>query len=240
MNSRKAVKRLAREGKISYGEKHLVKRAGTAAEGAAVTEAVTEVEAVKSTGKADRSLVTGEFRRAAKGYGFVRPVGTLASAGRERDIFIPLRKTADASTGDIVKVRVKPQRRGETKTNGAIVEIVERETNQFVGTYQERGGQAYVQIDGNVVAEPVPVGDPGAKNAMEGDKVVIEMIRFPTHLHAGEGVIVEVLGAAARRASIRCPSSANSTCRTASRCTSWTRPACRPSSSTNRSATAWT
>lgn len=188
---RKAVKRLAREGKISYGEKHLVKRAGPSAEAVAVTE----IGEVPATTKADRSLVTGEFRRAAKGYGFVRPVGTPPSAGRECDIFIPLRKTADASTGDVVKVRVKPQHRGETKSNGAIVEVVERETNQFVGMYLERGGQAYVQIDGNVVAEPVPVGDPGAKNAIEGDKVVIEMIRFPTHLHAGEGVIVEVLGA---------------------------------------------
>jgi len=176
---RKAVKRLAREGKIWYGENHLVKRP----------------EAGERTTRTDKPLITGEFRRAAKGYGFVRPIGTPPSAGRELDIFIPLRRTADASTGDIVKVRLKPPRRDETKQNGAIVEIVERETNQFVGTYLERNGQAFVQIDGNIVTEPVPVGDPGAKNAMEGDKVVIEMIRFPTHLHPGEGVIVEVLGA---------------------------------------------
>lgn len=179
---RKAVKRLAREGKIVYGESHLVKRPG-AESGAA------------RAGGPERPLVTGEFRRAAKGYGFVRPVGTPPSAGRDADIFIPLRRTADASTGDLVKVRLKPRRHGETKQNGSIVEIVERETNQFVGAYLERGGQAYVQIDGNIVAEPVPVGDPGAKNALEGDKVVIEMIRFPTHMHPGEGVIVEVLGA---------------------------------------------
>ncbi len=176
---RKAIKRLAREGKISYGEKRLVKRP----------------ETTSRTVKAERGLITGEFRRSAKGYGFVRPVGTPPSAGREHDIFIPLRKTGDASAGDVVKVRLKPARRGETKQSGTIVEIVQRETNQFVGVYLERGGQAYVQIDGNVVAEPVPVGDPGAKNAMEGDKVVIEMIRFPAHFHPGEGVIVEVLGA---------------------------------------------
>jgi len=176
---RKAIKGLAREGKILYGEKHLVQRPRAAAGGA----------------KSERGLITGEFRRSAKGYGFVRPVGTPPSAGRDRDIFIPLRKTGDASTGDVVKVRVKPPRRGETKQSGTIVEIVQRETNQFVGVYLERGGQAFVQIDGNVVAEPVPVGDPGEKNALEGDKVVIEMIRFPTHLHPGEGVIVEVLGA---------------------------------------------
>jgi len=66
---RKAVKRLAREGKISYGEKHLIKRAKPATEAAAgtalVTEGATGTGAVRATSKADRSLVTGEFRRAA-------------------------------------------------------------------------------------------------------------------------------------------------------------------------------
>jgi ribonuclease R len=40
----------------------------------------------------------------------------------------------------------------------------------------------------------VPVGDPGAKGAAPNDKVVIEMVKFPTHVSAGEAVIVEVLG----------------------------------------------
>jgi ribonuclease R len=175
---RKTIKKLARAGKIAYSDKHVVRRAdGPAA------------------GKGEGGLITGQFRRAAKGYGFVRPLGTPASEGRERDIFIPLRKTGDAATGDIVKVRLKRRRRGEERLGGVIVEVIERETNQFVGVYTERGGQSLVHIDGAVFAEAVPVADPGAKNALEGDKVVIELIRFPTHFHAGEGVIVEVLGA---------------------------------------------
>src|SRR5690606_10620241 len=38
------------------------------------------------------------------------------------------------------------------------------------------------------------VGDPGAKGAREGDKVVIEMIRFPTQHQIGEAVLTKVLG----------------------------------------------
>ncbi len=175
---RKTVKKLAKLGKICYAEKHLVKPRDPA-----------------EKKKAEKPLITGQFRRAAKGYGFVTPIGTPRAEGKSRDIFIPLRKTGDAATGDVVKVRLSRQRRGEEGPSGAIVEVVERETNQFVGVYVERAGESFVQIDGGVFAEPVPVGDPGAKNAMEGDKVVIEMIRFPTHFHEGEGVIVEVLGA---------------------------------------------
>ncbi len=174
---RKTVKRLIKAGKLTWGPKHLVSLPGAAP--------------VKS----DRSLVTGQFRRTSKGYGFVRPLGTPASEGRNQDIFVPQRKTSDASSGDVVKVRIRRQRPGEDRRSGTIVEVIERETNQFVGVLQQRAGQAYVQIDGNVFAEPIPVGDPGAKNAGEGDKVVVEMIRFPTHFHPGEGVIIEVLGA---------------------------------------------
>ena len=63
------------------------------------------------------------------------------------------------------------------------------------------------------------------------------MVRFPTHQHPGEAVIVEVLGAAARRASIRCRSSANSACRKNFPTTCWKTPGSRPRRSTNRSAT---
>ena len=174
---RKTVKQLVKAGKLAWGPKHLV--------------ALPGAEPVRS----DRTLVTGEFHRTSKGYGFVRPAGTPASEGRNQDIFIPLRKTGDAASGDVVKVRLKRPRPGEQRTSGTVVEVIERETNQFVGVFQQRAGQPCVQIDGNVFAEPIPVADPGAKNAAEGDKVVVEMLRFPTHFHPGEGVIVEVLGA---------------------------------------------
>ena len=88
-----------------------------------------------------------------------------------------------------------PRQRRLLRQAGEIVEIIERDTHQFVGVYKERGGTSYVQVDGKVFAQPVPVGDPGAKGAAPNDKVVIEMVRFPTHQHAGEAVIVEVLGA---------------------------------------------
>ena len=58
----------------------------------------------------------------------------------------------------------------------------------------ESGGSAYVQVDGTLFAQPICVGDPGAKAARADDKVVFEMVRFPSPGQDGEGVIVEVLG----------------------------------------------
>ena len=175
---KRAVKRLVQAGKLTYGSGHLIKPAAAGA---------TPAAGVKG--------VTGVFRRTSQGYGFVRPTLETRVRDRSQDIFIPLRKSLDAASGDTVSVVVKRRvRDGETRLSGEIVEVLERETHQFVGLYRERVGIAEVFIDGGVFAQAIPVGDPGAKNAAEGDKVVIEMVRFPSHLHEGEGVIVEVLG----------------------------------------------
>jgi ribonuclease R len=136
----------------------------------------------------------GVFRRAAGGYGFVRPLDA-AHGDRSGDIHISAAAALDAASGDTVRVRLSRSRdAGRPGPAGEIVEIVTRRTNRFVGTYFEAAGGGWVRIDGTNFARPVSVGDPGAKGVREQDKIVIEMVRFPTHLRDGEGVIVEVLG----------------------------------------------
>ena len=140
--------------------------------------------------------VVGVFRRAAGGYGFVRPLGA-ATGDRSGDIHIAASAALDAATGDTVRVRLARSRDVRRPgLAGEIVEVVERRTTRFVGGYFEAAGAGWVQIDGTNFARPVAVGDPGAKGARDKDKVVVEMVRFPTHLRDGEGVIVEVLGKA--------------------------------------------
>src|SRR5262249_13741379 len=52
----------------------------------------------------------------------------------------------------------------------------------------------FVRIDGTTFNDPIYVGDPGAKGAKPGDKVAMEMVRYPAPYLEGEGVITEVLG----------------------------------------------
>ncbi len=169
---KKVVKKLVKRGSLSYGPRHLIEKPG----------------------KVDRNRITGLFRRKAGGFGFVTPAGT-ARGERGEDIFVPAKHARDAANGDTVLVRLskKPGRGGQPA--GEIIEIIERETHQFVGSYFESAGFAYVQVDGTVFNQPIFVGDPGAKNASVGDKVVFDMVRFPSHIHEGEGVITKVLGA---------------------------------------------
>ena len=154
-----------------------------------------EVEAVKKERRATPNHIVGTFRRTAGGFGFVRPEGTQRAEGRDADIFIPANNTGDAASGDIVSVRLESQARPHAASSkAAIIDVVDRATNHFVGTYFEQAGMGMVQIDGKLFTQPIYVGDPGAKGVQPDDKVVIEMVRFPSHAHDGEGVIVEVLG----------------------------------------------
>ncbi|HEV7221689.1 MAG TPA: ribonuclease R [Pirellulales bacterium] len=181
---KRLVKRHVRQGKLAYGAKHLVLPA---------TTAETATDGKKKSPKAGQ--LSGVFRRTQHGFGFVRPAGAAASHTREQDIYIAADQTGDAASGDVVLVRLLKGRGRFGQSQGAIAEVIERETHQFVGAYFEQNGGAYVQVDGTLFAKPIAVGDPGAKNAQPDDKVVFEMVRFPSHVHDGEGVITEVLGA---------------------------------------------
>ncbi|MGC8639598.1 MAG: ribonuclease R [Isosphaeraceae bacterium] len=147
----------------------------------------------KTLRKPDHSgAVIGLFRRSARGYGFVRP---HTSTTRVDDIYIPPEAAVDAFNGDEVAVKItKRHKRPGLKLEGRIVQIIARASDVFVGTYLEDGAAGYVKIDGNTFHAPIYVGDPGAKGARPGDKVALEIVRYPTPYMEGEGVITELLG----------------------------------------------
>lgn len=138
--------------------------------------------------------LTGIFRKTQQGFGFVRP--NPDEGHRFTEVYIPEDAVRDATTGDVVLVRVRQARKQhERGPKGDIIQVLERATRQFVGTYFTRDGLFYVRVDGTVFAHSVLVGDPTAKGAKPNDKVVIEMLRFPTADDRGEAVVTEVLGA---------------------------------------------
>ncbi|MES2793035.1 MAG: ribonuclease R [Planctomycetota bacterium] len=139
-----------------------------------------------------KGLVSGIVRRAAAGFGFLTP--TDAPNDRSRDIYISKEDLKDAQSGDEIMIQLIPSDRRDGKPRGRVVEILQRDTHVFVGTYFEQAGGGFVRVDGTVFTDPISVGDPGAKGAKPQDKVVIEMLRFPSHSQVGEAVLTEVLG----------------------------------------------
>lgn len=149
---------------------------------------------------------TGVIKITQRGFGFLK-TDVLC---REGDLFIPEGETKDAVSGDRVRVRVA--RRGDRWNRGfgatpagarddvfgRVVEVLERGQSRYAGTLVKRGREWIVEPDGRSIRDPIVVRDPGAKNAKEGDKVIVDILLWPEEGALAEGVILEVLGAAGR------------------------------------------
>jgi len=138
--------------------------------------------------------VLGTFRANPKGFGFVIP--NQPNIGG--DMFIPPGDTAGAMTGDIVSIKTfkKGVRNGQMRYEGTIVEILEHGTKKIVGSLKNKGSEWFVQPDGREFLKAVTVDDVTAKSAKVDDKIVVEIITYPTDGSRPGGVIVEVLGKA--------------------------------------------
>lgn len=209
---RKLLKRMVIDGELAYGSNHLVialetppasAKAGRASGGPAATGAAARsrtgaksdqgAAAGASPGGRDAKLIRGKYRQASAGFGFVRPAPNVQLDLTE-DVFIPSDSTGTAMDGDQVLVRLRSSRRGGGGQEGAVVEIVERARRQFSGSYDVRDGHSIVHLDGVTVGSPVNVGDVRGLPVEPGDKVIVELVKFPDGIHVGEGVIMEVLG----------------------------------------------
>src|SRR5262245_17077773 len=166
---RRALRELLKQGRVVMGKNHTIRPAQAS------------------------STIAGTFHKTSAGYGFVRPHAIDGHVGSE--VLVREEDTRDAATGDQVLVRIlRRPKRPDLRPTGKVLEVLERATRQFVGTYLERDGDALVRVDGTVFSHSILVGDPGTKGAKAGDKVVIEMLRFPSPDDRGEAVITEVLG----------------------------------------------
>jgi ribonuclease R len=165
---RSVLRTLVREGKAQLGKNDTVRPAPT------LPKAV------------------GTFKRLAGGDGVVRVVTEAGLPPKE--YFVPDHLTHDASNGDEVMIAVRRKHTAAEKGLAEVAEVVRRATRQFVGTYFTRDGTGFVRVDGQIFIHSVAVDDAGVKGAKPNDKVVLEMVRFPTALERGEGVVVEVLG----------------------------------------------
>jgi ribonuclease R len=140
------------------------------------------------------SLIVGTFRASSKGFGFVTPLEPTSHG----DLFVPASATGGAMTGDVVAAKVlqKGKRAGQMRCAGQVTKVLERAQNRFVGTLLKEPEGWIVQPDGTAFFESISVDDVGAKGARQKDKVVVEILAYPTEKYLARGVIMEVLGRA--------------------------------------------
>ncbi len=135
----------------------------------------------------NKNLIVGRVIGHADGFGFVRP-----DDGSD-DLFLSPREMNPLLHNDRALVRVAGiDKKG--RREGALVEILERNTHQIVGRLYKEDGYTYVVPDNKNIAQTVLIQKGGIGKAKQGQIVIAEITEQPTKLHQPIGRIIEVLG----------------------------------------------
>jgi len=132
-------------------------------------------------------LISGRVQGHRDGFGFLVP-----DDGGE-DLFLGPSQMRVVFDGDRVLGRVTGvDRRG--RSEGAIVEVIERAHELLVGRYYEEGGIGYVAADSARINHEVLVPPGCAGGAKSGQYVEVRITHWPTMSRQAQGEVIEVVG----------------------------------------------
>ncbi|MGR8997616.1 MAG: ribonuclease R, partial [Gammaproteobacteria bacterium] len=135
----------------------------------------------------NRDLIVGRIIGHPDGFGFIRP-----DNGSD-DLFLSPREMNSLLHNDRAMVRVAGvDKKG--RREGAVVEILERNTHQVVGRLYKEDGFTYVVPDNKNIAQTILLQKGGAGKAKQGQIVIAEVVEQPTKLRQPIGRIIEILG----------------------------------------------
>ena len=130
----------------------------------------------------------GIFTGNQNGYGFV------TVEGFDDDFFIPEGNTLNACDKDTVEIiPVKDKKKG-ARTVAKIVKIAERSKDPIVGRFTMRKNYGFVVCDNNHFGHDVYIDKKNSKGAVEGSKVIVEIIDYGDDNKNPEGKVTQVIG----------------------------------------------
>ncbi len=135
----------------------------------------------------NQDLIAGRVLGHPDGFGFVKPDDGSS------DLFLSAREMNALMHNDRVLVHVANMDR-KRRREAAVVEILERNTQQIVGRFLKEKGFYFVTADNKKICQDVLIPKEGRGNAKKGQIVVVEILKQPTQRHQPIGKIVEILG----------------------------------------------
>jgi ribonuclease R len=134
-----------------------------------------------------RDLIAGRVIGHPDGFGFLKP-----DEGGE-DLYLSFKEMRTLFHGDRAVVRViGVDRRG--RTEGAVVEVLERSTHSVVGRLHCEAGVGIVAPDNKRLSKDIVIPRSEIGEAKQGQMVVVEILDQPTRRTPPIGRITEVVG----------------------------------------------
>ena len=131
--------------------------------------------------------IKGSIQMTRKGFGFV----TDERTGDE--IFIPAQHLNTAFDGDIVEVQLFAISRGKSK-EGQVKKVTERARQTYVGVFHRSEYYGFLVPDNSRVYRDFYIQPQNDMGAQDGQKVVVEFLKWDTAALNPEGRIIEILG----------------------------------------------
>ncbi|MEF3304342.1 ribonuclease R [Paenibacillus sp. GYB003] len=135
------------------------------------------------------NLLKGKLQVHAKGFGFLLP-----DDKEHPDVYIHANDMNGGMNGDIVLARITAKGAAGGRLEGEVVRIVTRAITQIVGTFQSFESYAFVMPDDKRITKDIFVPKEAFLGAVTGQKVVVDIVKYPEERAAAEGRVVEILG----------------------------------------------
>jgi len=135
------------------------------------------------------SLITGRLQGSDRGFGFVIPDDEEAG-----DVFISGDALNGAMHNDRVIARINKSNTGGKRAEGEVIKILKRANNFIVGTFESSKYFGFVVPDDRRIASDIFIPKDEINGAKTGEKVVVELIKWPEKRRNAEGRITEIIG----------------------------------------------
>lgn len=134
-----------------------------------------------------KEYLTGRVDMKSTGKAYVTP-----EKGGE-DVFISANNTGQALHEDLVKVYLFPQRKNH-KTEGQIVEVLERNKTDYVGVISISKQFGFLAPDSSKMPVEIFVPKEALNQAKNGQKVIVRIMQWPKGSKNPFGEVIKVLG----------------------------------------------
>lgn len=110
------------------------------------------------------------------------------------DVFIPKKELNHANHNDDVEIEIIKEKGINSKAEGRVINVLNRNSNLIVGTFTENKNFGFVVPDDIKCNYDIFIKKGDKNGARTDDKVVCKLVEFPDKKKNPEGVIIEVIG----------------------------------------------
>jgi ribonuclease R len=147
---------------------------------------------IKSVGHEDFILtqtgvaMEGVIDMTARGAGFV------TVDGRATDIYISPNNVEHALNGDLVRIKII--KKGKNRDEGKVLDVIQRDRTQFVGTIQMHDKFAFLKPDNLKTGTDIFIPKEKLNGAKDGDKCLVKITVWPKSASNPYGEVSDILG----------------------------------------------